>query len=260
MATVLDSIPVVWVFVLSAALLVLSAMAGTFAGRARLSAGMDQSATSEVEVVLGAVFGLLGLLLAFTFGIAEERFSKRRTLVLEEANAIETAYLRATAVAGEHSEKLQGLLREYADLRGRPATRATIGQGVKQSERLHTELWRQGRLIALAAPDSEAMSLLLASLNDLIVLHEARVATVLYQRLSTTLLASLYALSMLSMVGLGYKGGLSGSRSGFAVGSLALAISIVLLLIVDLERPWQDLFKVDQNALRDVQKATRQKF
>lgn len=253
-------IPVAWVGVLTAALLVLSATAGWFAGKRRFVTGTDQSVTSEVDVVLGAIFGLLGLLLAFSFGIAEDRFSKRRALILEEASAIETAYLRATAVAGEHSEKLQRLLREYAALRGTLLTPTTAKRALDRAERLHVQMWKEGRQLALAAPDSEAMALLLESLGDVIVVHEARIATVLYQRLSTTLLMSLYALSMLSMVGLGYKGGLARSRSMFSVGTLAIAISTFLLLIVDLERPWQGLFEVNPRALQDVQRATRQAF
>ena len=260
MTAVLDSIPVPWVGVLTTALLVLSATGGWVAGQRRLSTGGDLVATSDVDVVLGAVFGLLGLLLAFSFGVAEERFSKRRTLVLEEANAIETAYLRATAVAGEPSGRLQSLLREYAALRAQSLTPTTALRAVEQAERMHIEMWKQGRAIALANPGSEAMALLLEALGDVIVVHEARIATVLYQRLSTTLLLCLYALSILSMVGLGYKCGLSHSRGTFSVGSLAIATSIFLLLIVDLERPWQGLFEVNPHALQDVQRMVEQVF
>lgn len=47
----------------------------------------------------GAVFGLLGLLIAFTFSGAAERFEQRRHLTTEEANAIGTAYLRLDLLA-----------------------------------------------------------------------------------------------------------------------------------------------------------------
>jgi hypothetical protein len=249
----LDQLPIFWVFATTVSLLVLSAAAGTLVGRARRRSGAGDA--SDTDVVLGAVFGLLGLVLAFTFGIAEERFSRRRALVLEEANAIETAYLRASAVPGEESQRLRRLLRDYTVLRAQSVTPSTLAQGIEDSERLHAAMWKQARAIALAAPDSEAMALLLEGLNEVIEMHEARVATVLYQRLSTILLVSLYGLSMLSMACLGHKGGLSESRTGFSTTALALAISTVLLLIVDLERPWQDLFDVSHKALRDVQRS-----
>lgn len=256
----LDRIPIPWVFVLTSSLLLLAVEFGYRAGRKRISADPERSPASDVDIFLGAVFGLLGLLLAFTFGIAEERFASRKALVLEEANAIGTAYLRAAAVPGEHSQKLRLLLREYADLRGRSLTPDSVAGAIARSQELHTEFWRQARSIALAAPDSEAMSLLLESVNAVIDVHEARVATVLYQRLSPSLFASLIALCVLSMLGLGYRGGLSHARSTFSAVSLAVALSIVFVLIVDLERPWQGLFDVSQRALEDVRKATRQEF
>src|SRR6185436_12430539 len=67
--------------------------------------------------VEGAVFGLLGLLLAFTFSGAASRFDERRHLIVEEANAIGTAYLRLDLLPAEEQPPLRDLFRSYLDSR-----------------------------------------------------------------------------------------------------------------------------------------------
>ena len=55
----------------------------------------DTGAAGEgVGAVDGAVFALLGLLIAFTFSGASSRFDTRRQLIVEETNDIGIAYLR----------------------------------------------------------------------------------------------------------------------------------------------------------------------
>ena len=67
--------------------------------------------------VVSAVLGLLALLMGFTFSLAVDRFETRRTLVLEEANAIGTTYLRAQLLEQPHRERISQLLVNYTDNR-----------------------------------------------------------------------------------------------------------------------------------------------
>jgi len=230
-------------------------------------AGLRRRAAREADVraphagvVLGAMLGLLGLLLGFSFSIAEERFAQRKALVLEEANAIGTAYLRANAVAGEQADKLQDLLRAYVDVRLSNVNPDSLPILLKRSEALHTEMWRQARTLALAQPDSEVVSLLLSAINSVIDLHEERVTTAIYNRLPLVLLGTLYAISLISMATLGYSTGLAGFRATFSTLGVAVAVSLVLVLIIDLDRPWQHLFGVSQAALGDVRRSLTQTF
>ena len=77
--------------------------------------------TTEVKgqesYVVSAVLGLLALLLAFTFSLATDRFEARRVLVLEESNAIGTAFLRTQLLGEPHRARLSQLLIEYTDNR-----------------------------------------------------------------------------------------------------------------------------------------------
>ena len=56
---------------------------------------LPDSAKSPVLAISGALLGLLALLLGFTISMSLNRFEDRRQLVVHEANAIGTTYLRS---------------------------------------------------------------------------------------------------------------------------------------------------------------------
>jgi hypothetical protein len=73
--------------------------------------------TAGLATVEGAIFGLMGLLLAFTIAGALQRFDDRRQLVIQEATAATTAYDRLSLFEGDIARKLQTLLKEYVRAR-----------------------------------------------------------------------------------------------------------------------------------------------
>lgn len=93
-----------------------------------------------------AVFGLLGLLLAFTFSGAASRFEERRHLITEEANAIGTAYLRIDLLPSDAQSAMKELFRRYLDARletyrnaeDTAATAASFAEDVG----LHGDIWK----------------------------------------------------------------------------------------------------------------------
>ncbi|HEY5866855.1 MAG TPA: DUF4239 domain-containing protein, partial [Candidatus Tectomicrobia bacterium] len=74
-------------------------------------------ARQGIGAIEGAVFGLMGLLIAFTFSGATSRFDTRRQLIVEEANAIGTAYLRLDLLPAAAQPALRELFRRYVDAR-----------------------------------------------------------------------------------------------------------------------------------------------
>src|SRR3954466_7885873 len=95
-----------WIFVLVVGLVVLAASELGLRTGFRLHAKHDEARKSQLSGVQGAVFGLLGLLLGFTFAMAVGRHDARRTMVVQEANAIGTAWLRAGLLPGEHPKQV----------------------------------------------------------------------------------------------------------------------------------------------------------
>lgn len=158
------------------ALLLIALEAGFVMGR-RTTTDPDARAGGQVGVVQGAILGLLGLLLAFTFGAAGGRFLERQDLIVQEANAIGTAYLRADLLDEPHKSELRAALQRYTEHRigvsGRlrkgvdPATLAEV-------ERLHARIW-DAAIAGVTAKSSAIMGVLLP-VNEVIDLHATRLA------------------------------------------------------------------------------------
>src|SRR6059058_6240216 len=84
---------------------------------------------APVGTMVGATLGLLAFILAFTFGLAATRFDTRRQLLLDEANAIGTTYLRA-GMLPEQGEQIRALLRDYVDARLDAVRSGNVAKGI----------------------------------------------------------------------------------------------------------------------------------
>jgi hypothetical protein len=205
-----------------------------------------------VAAVVAATLALLGFMLAFTFSIAGSRFDARRQAVLDEANAIGTTYLRAGLLPDGRGAEVRKLLREYVDVRLNGVKGGHIEAALHRSEELHGRIWAEAEAIGIKHPDSIVVGLFIQSLNQTIDLHETRVIAGLYSRIPLVLWGTLYLLTALSMIGVGYHAGLtSGSRSLSSL-ILALTFAAVMLLVADLDRPQDGMLRVSQQALIDL--------
>ncbi len=138
----LDSLPL-WVLCLATiAVGFLSVEAGYRLGRLR-RLHSEPEKESSVGVMVAATLGLLAFTLAFTFGLAWGRFDARRQLVLDEANAIRTSYLRSAFLPEPQRSTIRVLLREYLDSRLEAAQPDKAQQAVVASQRLHARLWER---------------------------------------------------------------------------------------------------------------------
>lgn len=217
-------------------------------GIARL--GRDsEGLTKGAGATEAAVFGLLGLLLAFTFSGAASRFEDRRQLITAEANAIGTAYLRIDLLPGDEQEELRGLFRRYLDTRSatysqaedQAFTKAELANGAT----LQGDIWAKA-LAASQRPEAPAQAgmLLLPALNEMIDITTTRaMATQNHPPLVVFLL-----LGMLSLVGallVGYGTSSNKDRSWFHPVIFAAILSLTVYVIVDLEFPRLGLIRVD---------------
>src|SRR5215472_9861172 len=85
--------------------------------RLGLRTKVAEGAKQGLGIIEGAMFTLLGLLVAFTFSGAAERFEGRRHLIVEEANDIGTAYLRVDLLPADAQPEIRDLFRRYVDSR-----------------------------------------------------------------------------------------------------------------------------------------------
>jgi hypothetical protein len=257
----LDFIPVWQLFLTTVAVILLSVEAGFRLGRHRRRHS-DHEEESSVGSMAGAALGLLAFLLAFTFGMAASQYENRKRLVLEEANAIGTTYLRSEMLPEPHRTEIRKLLREYVDARTKvvklPKKKEELVKALQQvldrSEQLQTLIWSQAVALGKMNPDSIVIGLFLQSMNEVIDLHAKRVTAALRNRIADSIWIALYFVSILSMTAMGYRTGLTGRRSTISILLLALTFSAVLMLVKDLDRPSQQLFKVSQQSLLDLQR------
>src|SRR6478672_835491 len=195
----LDSLPIVGVFVAFAVVSMLFYEGGFKFGRwyQERTPGEQEGPTN---LLVGSILGLLAFLLAVTMSMASDRFDARRGLVLDEANAIGTTYLRAGYLPEPASSQIRELLREYVPLRI-VATGANLAQDIKRSEEF-AKTTTQGYLT----------STFIESLNETIDLHETRITAGLYARVPETVVLLLIGGSILSLLMVGYTAGLTERR------------------------------------------------
>ena len=206
---------------------------------------------APVAPVVGSTLGLLAFLLAFTFGMAALRFEERRQSVLAEANAISTAYLRASVLSEPVATDSHNLLREYVKVRLAGSQAGNTAQLVSKSEDIHKRLWA-GALAAAKKDPPPLASLFMQSSNEVINLHARRLNAAFYSRVPGEIWVGLYLLLVLAMSVTGYHEGISGTRRSLAVFVLVLAFSAAFVLITDLDRPGQGFLEVNQQAMIDL--------
>jgi hypothetical protein len=247
----LNRVPLWGVFVLTLALCMAAERLGAWYSRALLRK-TDKEPEAPLGSLVGSLLGLLAFMLAFTFSMAANRFDTRKALVLEESNSIGTTYLRAALLPPAEGVPIRSLLRQYVALRV-SVTKQNAAVVSARSESIHGQLWMQTRLLANENMDSELRSLFVDSLNETIDLHQSRKTVALQYRIPGTVWSVLFLLFTLSMLSIGYQGGMAGAKGIRGTLVLALAFSLVLLLITDLDRPGEGFLRVSQQPLLDVQ-------
>ncbi len=204
-------------------------------------------------VIVGGILGLMAFLLAITMGMAADRFDKRRGLVVDEANAISTAYLRADYLPQPARDRMKELLREYLPLRVATGDLAGVLASVERSTAVHERMWAILAATAQSGHSPDLMSSLGEALTEVSDRAEERVVAGLYARVPETVLLSLLAGSTLAVAMLGYSAGLSRRRGFMSAVVLILALGAVTALVIDLDRPQDGFLRVSQQALLDVQ-------
>src|SRR5262245_18962956 len=205
------------------------------------------------EMLVGSLLALIAFLLAITTGMAADRFDTRRGLVLQEANAIAATYLQADYLPPADAEQLKELLREYAPLRIAANDPALLQANIARSNELQAAMWAIEARVVQTGHSPDLMSALGDTLTDLVTLSETRIISALYGRVPETVLVLLLVGSALSLFMTGYSAGLKKRRSPLSAIVLALALGVVLVLVIDLDRPQDGFIRVSQQPLLDVQ-------
>ena len=212
--------------------------------------------------VEGAVFGLLGLLIAFTFSGAAARFDARRHLIVEEANAIGTAYLRIDLLPPGTQPELRESFRQYLDARlavyrALPDVAAAKAELARVTA-LQGEIWKQAVSACQQTASPSTMTLVLSALNEMIDITTTRTVA-LQTHPPPVIFGMLAGLALASSVLAGY--GMSGSkkRSWLHILGFAAMMAVTMYVIFDLEYPRIGFIRIDafDQVLVDVRQSMK---
>jgi len=213
----------------------------------RRLAGRSVEEPTRTSAGDGAVFAVLGLLLAFTFSGATTRFDHRRDLIVAEANAIGTAYLRIDLVAADAQPAMRDTFLRYA--RARVETYARVGDprefkaALARSATLQQKIWQDAVAAGARADARPAVNtVLLPALNEMIDITATRALAMLMHP-PLAIYAMLFGLVLIGAVLIGFGMG-PGRRNWLQMVSFAVTMAITLYLIVDLEYPRLGLIDV----------------
>jgi hypothetical protein len=209
-----------------------------------------------IAAVEGALFGVLALLLGFTVSMAVSRFDTRRVLLLQEANAIGTVYWRTQLVPAPEGSEMVGLLREYVDARlqfDRSSSAQDFRIARDRADKLQHELWSRGVAFAAKDPRSVTAGMLLESLNQTFDLETARWAAFNAHVPETVIMVDAVA-ALLAIALVGYSFGLGGHRNPFTEWWITVCLTLVLMVIMDLDHPLRGLIHVSRQPMIDLQR------
>jgi hypothetical protein len=179
--------------------------------------------------------------------MAIARWDIRRDVIINEANAIGTLSLRAGLLEEPHRERLRETLRAYSDARialgGSRSRPDDLRAARLESEALHAEIWSVVESANRPTTANATLASLINSANELIDLHELRLASV-ENHLPPALFVLLLALGALSVAFLSWSFGAASHRGRAPMVLLALLIGAVLLLIMDVNRPQRGMIEV----------------
>jgi hypothetical protein len=197
----------------------------------------------------GAVFGLMGLLIAFTFSGAASRFEVRRSLIVQETNDIGTAYLRLDMLPADAQPALRQDFRDYVDARLR--FYASLTGDLKTARAIYLEgtalqqkIWAEAVAASARQSSAAVTSLVLSSLNSMIddtttrlVALETHPPLEIYIALAVVVMAS----SLLA----GFAMAKSGRRNWTHMLIFAVTLAFAVYLILDLDYPRLGLIRID---------------
>jgi hypothetical protein len=225
--------------------MLLAQEAGLRLGRRRLAVE-GEGARTGLGAIEGAVFGLMGLLIAFAFHGAASRFDARRQLVVQEANDIGTAYLRLDLLDPAAQPKLRDLFRRYVDARLEVYRRlpdvAAAREALSRATALQRDIWTAA--VEGARGEAQATMLLLPAINAMIDVTTSRTVA-LQTHPPPVVFGMLGFLAVACSLLAGYGMAGAPSRSVLHVFGFAAILTVTVYVILDYEFPRHGFIRLD---------------
>jgi hypothetical protein len=215
-----------------------------------LSRGHREEKSDAFQLVQGATLTLLGLLLGFTFAMAVSRFDLRMELAVNEANAIETAWLRAGMMPAPYNDQSRALLLQYTNARldlGQAGTREQAREMAEQhAQELQRQIWRIAEQSASDKRDA-VTAVYLNALQEVFDLRTRR-AEIYDNRIPGSAWVLLLFIGIMSNLLVGYGIG----NRWWLLWVLPVVVAGTLMLVSDLDSPVSGFIQVQPKAPQEL--------
>jgi hypothetical protein len=238
----LEIIPIIGVFV-GTLVLVLAAVELGYRWARHRQANQELEKEAPVAAMVAATLGLLAFLLTFTFGIALDAYHARKLALVEEANAIRMTYRACDLIPQALRAETRGVLRQYVDERLRWANGQADQPGASANELLD-RLWTAAGVAGAKNPGS--VDVFLTYVGQVIELRSERLDVREQSKIPLAYWVILFIIAFLAFSGVGYHGGVAGTRRSPVMLAVALAFSAVIMVIVDMDSPEEGFIDVSQ--------------
>lgn len=238
------------------AIVLLLAVSGEIGFRAgRRAKDSKESFRSLMNGTGAAMLGLLGLLLGFSLSMAVSRWDVRHDVIVNEANAIGTIWLRAGLLEEPLRSDLRNTLHEYTKARialgGSRSDRSSLRAARSKSESLHASIWSVVERANQPDQSNAVLSSIINAANEVIDIHELRLSSI-ENYLPAPLFLVLITVASLAMGFLAWAFGAANQGGRTAIVMLGLLIGVVLLLIMDVNRPQRGRINIGVDSLERV--------
>ena len=197
----------------------------------------DEPFDRQVGLVRTSTGALVAFLIGFAFSGAASRFINRLDIIVNEANALSTAYLRADTIAEPQRGELKATLKEYTADRARLLSREgrdRIEALLAKVGGLHERMWRSA--INGTRDDAPLMAVVLPPINEVIDLHATHLAMA-RRHLPIPIMAVLLGTVAISVGMIGFGNGRVGRRFSLLDAVYGAVLAAALWMTIDLDYP-----------------------
>jgi hypothetical protein len=199
--------------------------------------GADEPFDREVALVRASTAAVVAFLIGFAFSGAASRFTTRVDVIVREANALGTAYLRADTIAEPHRGELRAALKEYTADRVQLLSREQRDQIeplLAKVSGLHERMWRSA--IKGTEDNAPLMAVVLPAINEVIDLHSIHLAMA-RRHLPLPIMGALLGTAAIGVGLLGFGNGRVGRRFSLLDSVYGLVLAVALWMTIDLDYP-----------------------
>jgi uncharacterized membrane protein (Fun14 family) len=225
-------------------------------GRSRASVSTAES-RGHINGIQSAIIGLLALLLGFTFSLALQRFDSRSEAVVDEANAIGTAFLRTDLLPPAQRDEARVVIGRYLDARVQEATlplpdREARAKVNALATRTQANIWNIAVRASQLDANSRAPLLFVEAVNQMIDSFGKRSAA-LSRHVPELVLLLLLVTFLLAGSIVGFAAGVANHRPSLVAYVLVGLMVVLVFIVLDLDRPRRGVIQVSHASLLELQ-------